>query len=160
MWAEYVTPDNIDGRIWPRNAAIAERLWSPQQIKDVDWMYARLERVSDEMHWAGLHHRSDFYQLVRRLAAAGHPPPLLVLIDALEPVKEYERGQTDNYTSATPLHRLVDAAHPESRKAREFAKIVDKIISRNATDKEVIAAQDWLTEWRDNDLKMQPLFAR
>src|SRR6266403_3124878 len=42
MWAEYVNPENIDSRIWPRNAAIAERLWSPQSVTDVASMYARL----------------------------------------------------------------------------------------------------------------------
>ncbi len=31
MWAEYINPENIDSRIWPRNAVIAERLWSPQE---------------------------------------------------------------------------------------------------------------------------------
>ncbi len=35
MWAEYVSPENVDSRIWPRNAAIAERLWSPQQVRDL-----------------------------------------------------------------------------------------------------------------------------
>ena len=37
QWAEWVTPENIDSHIWPRNAAIAERLWSPQSVTDVEF---------------------------------------------------------------------------------------------------------------------------
>ncbi len=46
MWAEYISPENVDSRIWPRNAAIAERLWSPQEVRDPASMYARLDFVS------------------------------------------------------------------------------------------------------------------
>ncbi len=35
MWVEFATPESVDTRIWPRMAAIAERLWSPEDVKDV-----------------------------------------------------------------------------------------------------------------------------
>jgi hexosaminidase len=49
QWAEWVTPENIDSHIWPRNAVVAERLWSPQEAKDVASMYARMNAVSLEL---------------------------------------------------------------------------------------------------------------
>ena len=32
MWSEFTTPEIVDSRIWPRTAAIAERLWSPREV--------------------------------------------------------------------------------------------------------------------------------
>jgi len=53
MWEEFASSATVDSRLWPRLAAIAERLWSPQSVKDVDSMYRRLAVVSRELSfWA------------------------------------------------------------------------------------------------------------
>src|SRR5216684_1970758 len=74
MWAEYVNAENIDSRIWPRNAAIAERLWSPQYVTDVASMHARLHAVSAQLEWLGLTHRAYYPQMLRRIAGPSASP--------------------------------------------------------------------------------------
>ena len=51
MWTEHVTAETIDSRIWPRTAAIAERLWSPADLRDVDDMYRRMDMISIQLNW-------------------------------------------------------------------------------------------------------------
>ena len=42
MWSEQVDPTSFDGRIWPRACAMAERLWSPKDLRDVEEASLRL----------------------------------------------------------------------------------------------------------------------
>ena len=44
MWSEQVDPTSFDGRIWPRACAMAERLWSPKQLRDVEDASLRLNK--------------------------------------------------------------------------------------------------------------------
>jgi hexosaminidase len=127
MWGEFVTPENIDSRIWPSTAAIAERSWSPQNVNDVDSMYRRLEVVSRELDWVGVTHHSSYPLMLERLAGMRSPEALKTLADVVEPVKHHEREEAREYTSLTPLNRLVDAARPQSEKARIFAGMVDRL---------------------------------
>ena len=147
-WVEYATAENVDNRIWPRTAAIAERLWSPAQVTDVASMYRRLEAVSRELELLGVTHRSGERKMLERLAGAEPVGPLRVLADVVEPVKMYVRNRGHKYTQQTPLNRLVDAVPPESDRAREFAGLVDR--------GERAEARRWLTAWRDNDARLQP----
>ena len=167
MWSEYVNPENIDSRIWPRNAAIAERLWSPQSVTDVASMYARLHAVAAQLEWLGLTHRTYYPQMLRRIAGHGATPEQLTalrtLADVVEPVKEYTREATAPAppTSATPLNRIVDAVPLESDVARRFGELVDKFASSSCRDADTAAQlRAQLSAWRDNDARLRPLMQR
>jgi hexosaminidase len=156
MWAEFMTAANIDNRIWPRAAAVAERLWSPPEIKDPDDMYRRLEILSKYLDTIGLAHNAYYRQTLRRLAGGKDSPALQTLADVLEPVKGYARERTHEYENITPLDRLVDALHPESDAARHFAGLVDGVV-KNPAGTDARTMQDQLTAWRDNDRQLAPL---
>jgi hexosaminidase len=73
--------------------------------------------------------------------------------EVLEPVKEYQRGQTAKYTQFTPLNRVIDAIPPESIVARNYAERVKQVTSKTAAPADQAWLRDTLTRWRDNDQK-------
>ncbi|HXJ45826.1 MAG TPA: family 20 glycosylhydrolase [Candidatus Dormibacteraeota bacterium] len=163
MWSEYVNWENIDNRIWPRTAAIAERYWSPQSLTEVNSMYARLDVISERLEWVGLTHRSQPRKMLQRIAGPSTPQEfaaLKTLADVLEPVKDYTRGETTSYTAitTTPLNHVVDAVPPESDTARRFDEKVSGFIGGSCRDANVAAQlRAQLTKWRDNDAALQSL---
>ncbi len=157
MWAELVTPENIDERIWPRAAAIAERLWSPQEIGDVDSMYRRLEVASENLKVAGVLHQTEYRAMLERLAAGKDAQALRTLADVLEPVKGYTRTHGNTYETTTPLNRLVDAARPESDAGRDFAQMTQRLLDKSASAEDLAAMRSRLSAWQENDQHLEPL---
>ena len=156
MWAEYVSPENIDSRIWPRTAAIAERLWSSQSVTDVNSMYARMDYTSKWLDAYGLTHNTNYIPMLERVAVGSDTSGLRTLADVVEPVKGYAREQlaTSEPTSLTPLNRVIDAARPESATARQFGELVDKFVAGEIRPGMEMQIRSILTTWRDNELQL------
>jgi hexosaminidase len=159
MWSEYVSLENIDSRIWPRTAAIAERLWSPQDVTDVNSMYQRSEEVSRWLDWLGLKHNSSYGPMLRRIAGSNDISALRTFTDVVEPVKDYNREELAlvEATSLSPLNRVIDAARPESTTARQFGNLVDTLIAGKADSEVKEEIKALLIGWRDNQTNLQRL---
>ncbi len=113
MWGEHVSPRSIDSRIWPRTAAIAERLWSPQSVNNVDDMYRRLWVENLRLEALGLTQISNQDVALRQLAGTGAIQPLRILASVLQPVGFDQRYKLQHTTQLTPMDHLIDAVRPD-----------------------------------------------
>lgn len=161
MWGEYVSPETIDSRIWPRTAAIAERFWSPPTVVDVEDMYRRLAVISVQLEELGLTHEKNTPMLLRRLARSQEIGPLQTLVSVLEPVKDYQRGQLRPLTTLGPLTNLVDAARPDSEAARHVAALVEGLLAdapRFQTNRDELSRI--FTTWREARPALEAMIER
>jgi hexosaminidase len=148
MWAEWVSPETIDSRVWPRTAAIAERLWSPREVNDVDDMYRRLAVVEVQLEELGLAHRKNQAMMLRRLTAGQDTSAVETLVSVIEPVKEYRRYRVRPQTMLSPLTGLVDAARPDAPGARAFNKAVDEMLAGVNAAENSAKIRSMVNEWR------------
>jgi hexosaminidase len=158
MWAEYVSAENMDSRIWPRAAAIAERLWSPQNVTDVNSMYARMDYASKWLDAYGLMHNANYVPMLERMTNGSDTAALKNLADVVEPVKGYAReglAKTEA-TSLSPLNRVIDAARPESLTARAFNQLVDEFLTGKIKPGMEMQIRSNLNKWKDNEIQLEP----
>jgi hexosaminidase len=113
QWGEHVSPRSIDSRIWPRTAAIAERLWSPQGVNNVDDMYRRLWVENLRLEAVGLTQISNEDVALRQISGTAAIEPLRILASVLQPVGFDQRYEMQHTTQLTPMDHLIDAVRPD-----------------------------------------------
>lgn len=161
MWAEVVDANNVESRIWPSSAAIAEKLWSPTELTaDTEDMYRRLTVFSDLLERRGSQHLQQMNAILEKLINPEGLPYLTTLVTLLEEAKYYARlttimGQQNLYLPDLPLNGVVDAARPESNEARRFNKRVEEYLAtpNDTLQSEIIAH---LRAWSQLDAQLKP----
>ncbi|MBH1929794.1 beta-N-acetylhexosaminidase [Serratia rubidaea] len=155
LWAENVRAPLLDLKLWPRAFAVAERLWSAQDVTDENNMYRRLAAVDA---WSvvsvGLQQHAETAREFTRLANSVEIMPLQTLAEALEPAQYYTRQhlkfRAGNYHQFEPLNRLVDALPPESRAVREMHQQVEALLRDRDNRVAAEALRSRLLRWQQN----------
>jgi len=161
MWAEVVSDINVESRIWPTSAAIAEKLWTPAELtSDTEDMYRRLQILSSYLDQRGSHHQKQMNNVLGNLIEPEGLAALTRLVNLLEEAKYYARmsgilGQSNLYLPDLQLNGVVDAARPESFEARQFNQLVDEFIA-NQNDNEKHEILDYLKEWSNLNEQLKP----
>jgi len=135
MWTELVSPETIDSRIWPRTAAIAERLWSDENITDLTSLRQRLKVVSFRLEELGITHIKNKEMILRNIS---NNQPTVALVDftnLCEPLKIYSRnkGGTE-YKMYSPLTLFADACTPDASNALVFNEAVTQYLTNKTPE--------------------------
>ncbi|NTZ86848.1 beta-N-acetylhexosaminidase [Burkholderia metallica] len=154
LWSEQVTDEMLDAKLWPVSAAIAERFWSPADVRDLDDMYARLFTTQNALRLLGLQDRGNRERMVARLAP-DRAGAVETLLDTVRPVQFIGHDRTKRAALAgkpagdrQASTGLADAAAIDTPLAHRFLGDVQRLVNGDRSRAAPLEAQ--LRIWRDN----------
>ena len=138
MWGEGVFGENLDVRVWPRSAAVAETLWSAT-LDDEQSLYARLALMSDRMRRMGL---IDFRNLSKIDEWTRNPNDANILKSFIGLLVPRTWGWTDEKWTT------FDLAAPESAEARRLGTLVDRALAPGSVSQDRNAVTQTLLRYQ------------
>lgn len=147
MWSELVTPLNIDSRIWPRTAAIAERLWSNENITDLNSLHKRLKTISFRLEELGIMHLRNKEVILRNISNNQDTKALRDFSNVCEPLKNYKRnGGGKKYFMFSPLTLFADACNADAFDAYDFDIAVNNYLANRNIENQTLVT-NFFRKW-------------
>ncbi|RTY80074.1 beta-N-acetylhexosaminidase [Flavobacterium sp. LS1P28] len=147
MWSELLTPLNIDSRIWPRTAAIAERLWSDESVTDMNSLRKRLKTISFRLEELGITHIRNKEVILRNISNNQDTRALNDFSNLCEPLKNYKRnGGGKKYRMHSPLTLFADACNADASEALDFNVAVNTYLANKSKENKGIVT-DFFKKW-------------
>lgn len=154
MWSETITEEMVEGRLWPRAILVAERFWSPAEVRDPAAAKQRLIGVQEGLRLAGLDDLGARRRMAGRLAPAD-AGAVETLAAATAPVRNMGRLssvfaalRTGKPPRLPQLNAPVDIAAPDSLEAYRLEGLVERFL-RGEAGAEVLLRGE-LTRYLDN----------
>lgn len=147
MWSELVTSTTIDSRIWPRTSAIAERLWSNENITDLTSLHKRLKTISFRLEELGITHIKNKEVILRNISNNQKNDALEDFSNVCEPLKIYTRNSGGaEYQTHSPFTLFADACTPDAFDAKGFDEAVNKFVTTKSLENQILVT-DFLKKW-------------
>ncbi|HEX2560425.1 beta-N-acetylhexosaminidase, partial [Phenylobacterium sp.] len=154
LWTMTVSEEMVDAALWPRSALLAERFWSPAEVRDPDDASRRVVSVQEGLRIEGLADSQQRRRMAARLAPAD-AEAVEVLASATGPVRNFGRlwevfdaVRKGRPPQAPKLNTLADVAAPDSVELHRLSTSVARFLRGDRTEAAALKAQ--LALYRDN----------
>ena len=151
LWSELVTDEIIDQRLWPRAAAVAERLWSPAEVRDEADLYRRLFIAQEGLRRAGLKDETHRAAMIANLGSNG-TDTVSGFLNLVAPLRNHAHNHvlrgllTFKAFPPQDFKGLADIATPDSLEVTRFDRSVDRLLAGDVQSAKALRLQ--LQTWK------------